>query len=200
MEEARTDDSFGDIDAWTCWSESVVGDGSLARSRTSPATVALLLFFFRWVDSTSPSHCWRNALNISSSFLFILTVIYIQYLETDMKLRHGNFGRWRSESFRISNLPPKTNTNLNKFFHFDENIEIYREMHLWSVPCIDCSSSCFGVLYATTVDWQMIQRYLRHLSFYSAPSCLNKQQMRIRKNIIEWINSWPNINFSKLPS
>ena len=79
MEEARTDDSFGDIDAWTCWSESVVGDGSLARSRTSPATVALLLFFFRWVDSTSPSHCWRNALNISSSFLFILTVIYIQY-------------------------------------------------------------------------------------------------------------------------
>ena len=45
-------------------------------------------------------------------------------------------------------------------------------MRLWSVPCIDCSSSCFGVLYATTVDWQMIQRYLRHLSFYSAPSCL----------------------------
>ena len=177
MEEARTDDSFGDIDAWTCWSESVVGDGSLARSRTSPATVALLLFFFRWVDSTSPSHCWRNALNISSSFLFILTVIYIQYLETDMKLRNGNFGRWRSESFRISNLPPKTNTNLNKFFHFDENIEIYREMRLWSVPCIDCSSSCFGVLYATTVDWQMIQRYLRHLSFYSAPSCLSFYSM-----------------------
>ena len=182
MEEARTDDSFGDIDAWTCWSESVVGDGSLARSRTSPATVALLLFFFRWVDSTSPSHCWRNALNISSSFLFILTVIYIQYLETDMKLRNGNFGRWRSESFRISNLPPKTNTNLNKFFHFDENIEIYREMRLWSVPCIGCSSSCFGVLYATTVDWQMIQRYLRHLSFYSAPSCLKGIRDKILKN------------------
>ena len=107
MEEARTDDSFGDIDAWTCPSESVVGGGSLARSRTSPAMVALLLFFFRWVNSTSPSHYWRNALNISSSFLFILTVIYIQYLRTDMKLRHGNFRRWRSESFRISNLPPQ---------------------------------------------------------------------------------------------
>ena len=68
----------------------------------------LLLFFFRWVDSTSPSHCWRSALTISSSFLFIiLTVIYIQYLETDMKFRHGNFRRWRSESFLISNLPPQ---------------------------------------------------------------------------------------------
>ena len=30
-------------------------------------------------------------MNISSSFLFILTVTYIQYLRTDMKLRHGNF-------------------------------------------------------------------------------------------------------------
>ena len=56
VEEARTDDSFGDIDAWTCPSESVVGGGSLARSRTSPAMVALLLFFFRWVNSTSPWH------------------------------------------------------------------------------------------------------------------------------------------------
>ena len=65
------------------------------------------------------------------------------------------------------------NTNLNKFFHCDENVEIYREMRLGSVPCIGCSLSCFGVLCATTVDWQMIQRYLRHLSFYSAPSCLN---------------------------
>ena len=56
VEEARTDDSFGDIDAWTCPSESVVGGGSLARSRTSPAMVALLLFFFGWVNSTSPLH------------------------------------------------------------------------------------------------------------------------------------------------
>ena len=56
VEEARTDDSFGDIDAQTCLSESVVGGGSHARSRTSPAMVALLLFFFRWVNSTSPSH------------------------------------------------------------------------------------------------------------------------------------------------
>ena len=107
VEEARTDDSFGDIDAWTCPSESVVGGGSLARSRTSPAMVALLLFFFRWVNSTSPWHYLRNALNTSSSFFFILTVIYIQYLRTDMKLRHGNFRRRRSESFRISNLPPQ---------------------------------------------------------------------------------------------
>ena len=112
---------------------------------------------------------------------FLFLQLSTSSIETDMKLRHGNFGRWRSESFRISNLPPKTNTNLNKFFHFDENIEIYREMHLWSVPCIDCCSSRFGVLYATTVDWQMIQRYLRHLSFYSAPSCLNNLQVSCSK-------------------
>ena len=73
------------------------------------------------------------------------------------------------------------NTNLNKFFHCDENVEIYREMRLGSVPCIGCSLSCFGVLCATTVDWQMIQRYLRHLSFYSAPSCLNGNRTSLPK-------------------
>ena len=82
----------------------------------------------------------------------------------EFQIYHHKWRRFRSE---------EGNTNLNKFFHCDENVEIYREMRLWSVPCIGCSSSCFGVLYATTVDWQMIQRYLRHLSFYSAPSCLS---------------------------
>ena len=42
-------------------------------------------------------------------------------------------------------------------------------MRLWSVPCIGCSSSCVGVLYATTVNSQMIHRYLRQLAL----SCLN---------------------------
>ena len=79
------------------------------------------------------------------------------------------------------------NTNLKKFFHCDENVEIYREMRLWSVPCIGCSSSCFGVLYATTVDWQMIQRYLRHLSFYSAPSCLNEKHCPLECIFTEYL-------------
>ena len=95
---------------------------------------------------------------------------YAMAILGDGEANHFEFQIYRHKRRRFRS--EEDNTNLNKFFHFDENVEIYREMRLWSVPCIDSSSSCFGVLYATMVDWQMIQRYLRHLSFYSAPSCL----------------------------
>ena len=68
----------------------------------------------------------------------------------DSEANHFEFQIYRQKRRRFRS--EEGNTNLNKFFHFDENVEIYREMRLWSVPCIDCSSSCFGVLYATTVD------------------------------------------------
>lgn len=49
-------------------------------------------------------------------------------------------------------------------------ISVFAFHLLW----IRCSSSSFEYsgLYAATIDWQMIQRYPRHLSFYSTPSCL----------------------------
>ena len=62
----------------------------------------------------------------------------------------------------------------------------FTEMRLWWVLCIGCSSSRFGVLYVTTVDWQMIQGYLRHLSFYSTPSCLI---VLVRKKVCSSWNS-----------
>ena len=99
----------------------------------------------------------------------------------DGEANHFEFQIYRHKWRRFRS--EEGDTNLNKFFHCDENVEIYREIRLWSVPCIGCSSSCFGVLYAITVEWQMIQRYLRHLSLYSAPSCLrvtsNKFLLRV---------------------
>ena len=120
-----------------------------------------LHLFFLFLQS-STSSIWKQTWNYAIAIL------------GDGEANHFEFQIYRHKWRRFRS--EEGNTNLNKFFHFDENVEIYREMRLWSVPCIGCSSSCFGVLYATTVDWQMIQRYLRHLSFYSAPSCLREDR------------------------
>ena len=113
---------------------------------------------------------------------------YAMAILGDGEANHFEFQIYRQKRRRFRS--EEGNTNLNKFFHFDENIEIYREMHLWSVPCIDCSSSRFGVLYATTVDWQMIQRYLRHLSFYSAPSCLTTEKSSLVSGWYDVSTEW----------
>ena len=57
-------------------------------------------------------HCLRKAFNISTSFLLIFAITYIQCLGTDNKWHCGNTTWWWSESFRIQNLPPQKKTVL----------------------------------------------------------------------------------------
>lgn len=103
------------------------------------------------------------------------------------KLGGGNITRWRSESFRISNLLPqikkvwirgnrcKPQQILSSWWKRRNLSELLRNLPaVYSLWIGGRSSSCFEYrgLHAMTVDWQMNQRYLRYLSFHSTLSCV----------------------------
>ena len=87
-----------------------------------------LHLFFLFLQS-STSSIWKQTWNYAIAIL------------GDGEANHFEFQIYRHKWRRFRS--EEGNTNLNKFFHFDENIEIYREMRLWSVPCIDWSTSGF---------------------------------------------------------
>lgn len=90
------------------------------------------------------------------------------------KLCHGNIMWWQSKSFPIPNLPQlmKMVSIGRRRYKPQQIIFVMREYH-WNLSVFLLFTNFeYSGLYAATIDWQMIQRYPRHLSFYSAPSCL----------------------------
>ena len=115
----------------------------------------------------------------------VLLDLFVWYVEPlvcsivwNINIQHGNFRRWQSESFRISNLPPQMKkVSIGKRYYkpqkilplwwkrrnLPRNAPLVSALHwlqlklFWSV-CHD------GWLTNDSED-------LRHLSFYGAPSC-----------------------------